>query len=293
MTITEVTSQLIDLAIKEDVGVGDLTSESLVPKDVESSAVLLAKQDMLICGLEIAREVFRRIDDRIVFEDVFTDGTSVGVGTVFARVSGPFREILTAERTVLNFLQRLSGIATHTARLVAIARTRGIKLFDTRKTTPGWRELEKYAVRVGGGFNHRMGLSDQVLVKNNHLDVLNSLVGGTSGGHRDMNDIIKRIREHVGAEMRVEVEVRSEDELRSALSAGVEVLLLDNMSPEMIKAMVSIVRGELGKERVFLEVSGGINEASLGTYLIEGIDAISLGMLTHSVQAVDISLHYA
>lgn len=286
--ITNAISRLIDLAIEEDVGTGDLTSQSLLSPSLEAHAVFIAKQDLMICGLETACEVFRRIDDNVVFETIFADGTKVSTGTIFARVSGPFSSILTAERTALNFLQRLSGIATQTARLVAIAQSSGIKLLDTRKTTPGWRELEKYAVRTGGGTNHRMGLYDQVLIKNNHLDALSC----------DIPKALERARANViqitkiqGT--KIEVEVRSESELRSALDAGAEALLLDNMSPGQIEKMVNIVRTELGKKNVFLEISGGISETTLESYLIPGIDAISLGMLTHSVKAVDISLHYA
>lgn len=281
--INSAVDQLIDLALQEDIGTGDLTGIALIPEDTVVTARFLAKQDLVVCGLDIAKLVFKKINDSLDFEIIFPDKTQIHPGEVFAEVRGRCRDILAGERVSLNFLQRLSGIATQASNLVNIARSHRISLLDTRKTTPGWRTLEKYAVHIGGGINHRMGLYDQILIKNNHLDVL----------HCNIETAMERARRFVrthNTEIKIQIEVRSESELRAALKSGAEVILLDNMSPNQIVEMVRITREELKKQHVFLEVSGGINETILSSYLIEGINAISLGMLTHSVRAADISL---
>lgn len=284
--ITDRVDCLIDMALAEDVGAGDLTSIALIPEDMGAKAAIISREELVICGNQMAREVFRRIDSRIEFEEIFSDGAAIGANTAFIRLSGPFRGILSGERVALNFLQRLSGISTQTARFVAKARPRGIKILDTRKTTPGWRDLEKYAVRTGGGVNHRFGLYDQVLIKNNHIDAL------AFHGECELGEVVERARKNVAPEIRVEVEVRSEKELRSAVAYGAEAILLDNMNPQMLRTMVHIVRSELNRSDIFLEASGGINEESLSDFLITGLDAISVGALTHSVRSVDISLRF-
>lgn len=295
-------SRLIDLAIEEDLGSGDVTSDALLSVELEQSAVLISREPLVICGHDVAARVFGKVDERIKYDAVFPDGAEIGANTVFGRIYGPSRSILGAERIVLNFLQRLSGIATQTARLVAIARPSGIKLLDTRKTTPGWRVLEKYAVKVGGGVNHRQGLYDAILIKNNHIDCLGGDVAQAVSlalAHISQTTPSRAGQESVKCEpgssggLPVEVEVRSEKELLSALNAGAKRLLLDNMPPAQIIRLTSLVRSQLKMTDVFLEVSGGINEGNLRDYLIPGIDAISLGALTHSVRAADISLRYS
>lgn len=281
--IGEISRSLVELAIAEDIGAGDLTGNALIADDQMARATIVAREKLIVCGQEIASMVFREIDARVFYQSVFDDGAEVGTDVVFAKIAGPLRSILSGERTALNFLQRLSGVATCSAELSIISRRKGIKLYDTRKTTPGWRELEKYAVRTGGGANHRIGLFDAVLIKNNHVDAL-------PGG---IPEAVAKALAYVSPEVRVQVEVRSETELRQAIEAGAREVLLDNMAPEDIRKMVQIVRAELGRKDVFLEVSGGIDRHNLESYLVEGIDGISMGALTHSVRSVDISLRIA
>jgi len=264
---------LIEQALKEDVGPGDVTTRAVIPPDVRGKGAILVKAHGVICGLQVAAEVFRAVDERISFRPRVREGEPVQPGDVVAEVEGPLRGILTAERTALNFLARLSGIATLTARFVdAVAPYRAV-ILDTRKTTPGWRVLEKYAVRCGGGRNHRMGLYDMVLIKDNHIAACGSI-----------SEAVRRVRA-AGVGVPVEVEVKNLDELREALKLGVDRILLDNFSVEDIAEAVKIAEG-----RVPLEASGGVTLDNVAAIAATGVDYISVGALTHSAPALDLSL---
>ena len=264
---------LIEQALREDVGPGDVTTRAVIPPDVRGKGAILVKAHGVICGLQVAAEVFRAVDERISFRPRVREGEPVQPGDVVAEVEGPLRGILTAERTALNFLARLSGIATLTARFVdAVAPYRAV-ILDTRKTTPGWRVLEKYAVRCGGGRNHRMGLYDMVLIKDNHIAACGSI-----------SEAVRRVRA-AGVGVPVEVEVKDLDELREALKLGVDRILLDNFSVEDIAEAVKIAEG-----RVPLEASGGVTLDNVAAIAATGVDYISVGALTHSAPALDLSL---
>jgi nicotinate-nucleotide pyrophosphorylase (carboxylating) len=266
--------KLIDLALEEDIGSGDITTEHLVDAQAKGQGIIVAKEDLVIAGLDLARRVFQRIDADLVLTSAFTDGDRVHKGDIAAALSGRLATLLTGERTALNFLQRLSGIATLTRDYVDRLADKNVKLLDTRKTTPGWRELEKWAVRVGGGTNHRMGLYDAVLIKDNHIVAAGSI-----------SEAVKRVKVKVPPGTTIEVETVDLDQVREAMDAGADIIMLDNMSTEMIKAAVSLVDG-----RAKLEVSGGITHERLAQLADTGIDYISSGALTHSARAVDLSM---
>ncbi len=264
---------LIDRALREDIGPGDVTTGATVPAGARGRGAIVAKAHGVICGLPVASAVFRAVDEGISLSPRARDGEPVQPGDVVAVVEGSLRGILTAERTALNFLARLSGIATLTARFVeAVAPYRAV-ILDTRKTTPGWRYLEKYAVRCGGGRNHRMGLYDMVLIKDNHIAVCGSIT-----------EAVRRVRT-AGAALPVEVEVRNLEELREALELGVDRILLDNFAVEEIAEAVRIAAG-----RVPLEASGGVTLENVAEIAATGVDYISVGALTHSAPALDLSL---
>ena len=266
---------LVRRALEEDLGdAGDLTSQTLI----EASAVGVARFEFrepgIVAGLMVAREVCLQVDPRIEFQELAADGDRVEAMAVVARVKGPVSSLLTAERVALNFLGRMCGIATLTRRYVdAIAGT-GTKVVCTRKTTPTLRALEKYSVRMGGGQNHRFGLYDGILIKDNHIAALGSI-----------NAAIKRAKERAGHMVMIEAEVTSLNMLREALDAGAQVVLLDNMSPEQIKDCVAIAKG-----RATTEASGGIRLDNIRQYAEAGVDRISVGRLTHSAACHDISL---
>jgi len=264
---------LIELALAEDVGSGDLTTESTVPEGRSGQAAIVAKAHGVLAGLPVAAEVFRRVDARIGFETLALDGEPVAPGDVVARLQGPLPGILTAERTALNFLARLSGIATTTARFVdAVAPYKAV-ILDTRKTTPGWRLLEKYAVRCGGGRNHRLGLYDMVLIKDNHIAACGSI-----------SEAVRRVRA-AGGEVPIEVEVRTLEELEEALGLGVDRILLDNMDLATLREAVHLAGG-----KVPLEASGGITLENVAQVAACEVDFISVGAITHSAPALDLSL---
>jgi nicotinate-nucleotide pyrophosphorylase (carboxylating) len=266
----------IEAALREDMPEGDITSESIVPAGAVSEALLLAKEDGVLAGLTVARRVFEIVDPRVEFRGECPDGTAFRKGDVLARIKGPTVSLLKAERTALNFLQRLSGIATATRRFVdAVAGTKA-RIFDTRKTTPGLRLLEKYAVRMGGGTNHRLGLSDMVLIKDNHLRYVGSIT-----------EAVRRARARVSAGVKVEVEVTTVDEAREALAAPADIIMLDNMPLEGMKAAVALDAG-----RVPLEASGKVTLERVREIAATGVDYISVGALTHSSPALDISLEF-
>jgi len=271
------TRELIALALREDLGeLGDVTTNSLIPEGEMGIGHFLAKEEFVLCGLQVVEEIFSILEPSAKIEFKQRDGSILLPGETFGRIECSLRTLLIGERTALNFIQRLSGIATNVSKLVAITNSK-ITLLDTRKTTPGHRQLEKYAVKVGGGQNHRFGLFDLVMIKNNHIDA----IGG------DVAKAIKLARQGAPKGIKVEVEVRNLEELHSAISESPEIIMLDNMSPTEVKECVAICRST--KPEIKLEISGGINELSLPTYLDTGADFISLGSLTHSVKSADIS----
>jgi nicotinate-nucleotide pyrophosphorylase (carboxylating) len=268
---------LVRVALLEDLGrAGDITTDAIVPSDAHASTALVARQPGLVAGLDLARLAFRLIDASIVVGIERPDGSRLSPGDVIATVAGPARGILTAERVALNFLCHLSGIATATASIVEAVRGHRARITCTRKTTPGLRAVQKYALRVGGGANHRFGLDDAVLIKDNHI--------AAAGG---IKSAIERVRGAVGHLVKVEVEVDALAQLEEALAAGVDAVLLDNMTPEDLRRAVAMVGG-----RAITEASGRITPATAPAIAATGVDLISIGWLTHSVTALDVGLDY-
>lgn len=265
---------LIDLAFEEDIGIGDITTEATVPPTQEGVGTLLAKSDGIVAGLPVAERVFAKLDETVLFRALVNDGDAVKVGTPIAEVQGSAKTILMGERTALNFLQRLSGIATLTAQFVTAVAGYDTKIVDTRKTAAGWRAVQKYAVHVGGAQNHRFGLYDGVLIKDNHIVA----AGGIANA-------VQRARQVVPHTAKIEVEVETLDQVDEALKAGTDILLLDNMSPSMMKSVVHEV-GDLA----VTEASGGITLKQVTTVAATGVNLISVGALTHSAMPMDISL---
>jgi nicotinate-nucleotide pyrophosphorylase (carboxylating) len=268
---------LIDLAISEDMGSGDVTTDPLPHPDRLAAGRIVAKEPLVIAGLDIAKRVFEKLDKNSSFSSLHTEGSLATSGQVIAEVKGSIRALLIGERTALNFLQRLCGIATHVRRLTDMVGAKPIRLVDTRKTIPGWRVLEKYAVRVGGAHNHRMGLYDGVLIKDNHI----AAFGGISNA-------ILRVRNSVSHLMKIEIEVSNFEELNEALEAGADIIMLDNMNIDEIKSAIGLING-----RAIVEVSGRISRENLGLIADAGVDIISMGALTHSAVFVDISMKIA
>jgi nicotinate-nucleotide pyrophosphorylase (carboxylating) len=271
--------EAVNTALDEDIGRGDITSRSIVRPGTRARGSFLAKQEIVLAGLEVADAAFSAFDHTLQIESAVGDGEVIPAGKVFARVTGEAQTLLASERVALNFLQHLSGIATVTRRYVeAIDGTNAI-IVDTRKTMPGLRLLEKYAVTVGGGRNHRLGLDDGVLIKDNHI----ALAGSPS-------EAVRRAREVVGHLHKIEVEVATLDQVREALKIKADILLLDNMSPDTVRQAVEIVReAEPDEKRTLLEASGGITIDNVRDYAEAGVDLISIGALTHSAPSVDIS----
>jgi nicotinate-nucleotide pyrophosphorylase (carboxylating) len=271
-------------ALNEDIGSGDVTSASFIPADARAEAHFVAKENLILCGLPVAELVFRELDHDSGLLASARDGDRVKKGAAFASITGNARAVLAAERTALNFLQRMSGIATLTGRYVEQVRPTAALIYDTRKTVPGLRILEKYAVRVGGGRNHRMGLYDQILLKDNHMAVLNGL------GFEVFQMVEALDRDSAP---RVEIEVTSVDDAVRALEAGADIVMLDNMTlEEMRKAVHEVSRraAEAGVPVPALEASGGVTLERVADIAAAGVHRISIGELTHSVRAVDISL---
>ncbi len=269
---------IIDIALEEDTGQGDVTSEALIPPDLTGKATLLVKEKGVLAGIEVAQRVFQRVDPATKFNILLKDGAAIKPGDTAAAITGTIISMLKAERTALNFLQRLSGIATLTAQYVAEVKGSDAKIYDTRKTTPGLRLLEKYAVRMGGGQNHRLHLGDAVLIKDNHIAALRAM--GMS-----LKDIIAKARKNAPAGMTIEVEVTNTQEAAEALKAGADIIMLDNMS---VNDMQKVVKSVAGKAK--LEASGKITLANVREVALTGVDIISIGALTHSYKALDISL---
>ncbi|MBI3884145.1 MAG: carboxylating nicotinate-nucleotide diphosphorylase [Opitutae bacterium] len=272
--LTPRTDHLIDLALDEDAGLGDVTSRAIFPARHRSRAVIDAKQDLVVCGLEVAARVFARVDPALKTKLLARDGDRVKKGAIVLRVEGPTAALLTAERTALNFIQRLSGIATQARRYADAVKGTGVRIVDTRKTTPGFRALEKYAVRTGGCFNHRASLGEHVLIKDNHIAAAGSLTKAVQ--------LCRAAAPHL---TKIEVEAKSLAEVREALRAGAEVILLDNMTPDQVRAAVAVIAGA-----ALVEVSGGVRFETLRDYALPGVDVISIGALTHSAVAADLSL---
>jgi len=273
---TVVLRALVERALEEDLGSGDITTRLTIPEGQPARGSFMAKADLVVAGLPVAAEAFQVLDASSRYEPAVEESAEVRAGTKLATVEGSAAALLAGERVALNFLQRLCGIATLTRQLKSCLAGLPVALLDTRKTTPGLRTLEKYAVRVGGGENHRLRLDDGILIKNNHLRL--------AGGVRAAVERAFRLRPTLAPQWPIEVEVRSLAELRDALDAGAEAVLLDNMTPDEVRECVKAAAG-----RARLEVSGGINAANLRTYAETGVDAISVGALTHSASAADIN----
>ncbi len=267
---------LIDLALEEDAAFGDVTSQSIFPRDHHSRANILARENMVICGLEVAKRVFHRIDPALNVQHDASDGDQVSKGSSVLRIEGPTISLLMAERTALNFLQRLSGIASLSRQYADAAEkaNTGVRIVDTRKTTPGWRALEKYAVRCGGCVNHRSSLGEHVLIKENHI-----MAAGT------LTKAVELARKHAPHCAKIEVETESLDQVSEALEAGAEVIMLDNMSPQQIQQAIDLVN-----KAAIIEISGGVTLKSIPEYALPGVDVISVGALTHSAPAADFSM---
>ncbi len=273
-----VLDKIVTAAILEDLGWGDVTTEILIPPGLKAQGSFLMKSDGVLAGMDVARAVFLKVDPGLDFAALKDDGAAVKKGEVIGNIGGRAASILKAERTALNFLQRLSGTATMTARFVEIVAGLGTRIAETRKTTPGLRYLEKYAVRVGGGINHRHHLGDGILIKDNHLAAA-KLAGLT------LSEVIKKAKQMSPHTLKVEVEVTSVADAVTAAEARADIILLDNMSPAEMKKAVRAVAG-----RAMLEASGGINLENARAIAETGVDIMSVGALTHSARALDISL---
>ena len=268
----------IDLALNEDTAYGDITSEALIPSDMSGKAELLVKEKGVLAGIEVAGRVFQHVDPSLAVDIFIRDGKAIDTGDIAGTITGSVISILKAERVALNFLQRLSGIASTTAKYVAEVNGLPVTILDTRKTTPGLRTLEKYAVRMGGGHNHRLHLGDGVLIKDNHIAALRAM-------GMNFKDIITKTRQNVPEDATIEIEVTNTREALDALKAGADTVMLDNMTPNEMRQVVNLVAGQAQ-----IEASGGVTLESVHQIAMTGVDCISIGALTHSYTALDISL---
>jgi nicotinate-nucleotide pyrophosphorylase (carboxylating) len=267
-------TQFVEAALQEDIRSGDITTNSLIPANAQATALMRFRESGIVCGIGAAKSTFRLLDENIDLKVLLEDGAAVNAGEVALEIRGNARAILTAERVSLNIVQHLSGIASATAQYVKETEGTKARIVDTRKTTPGLRLLEKYAVRCGGGHNHRYALDDMILIKDNHI----ALCGG-------IKNAVSRARENVGHSVKIEVECDTLDQVREALQAGAELILLDNMPPATLREAVEIVGG-----KALCEASGGINLQTVRGVAQSGVDIISAGALTHSVRALDVGL---
>jgi nicotinate-nucleotide pyrophosphorylase (carboxylating) len=272
--------QIVRASLEEDVGTGDVTTLATVPAGARAKAFMVAREPLVVCGLSLAEETFRQVSPEIGLAAAAADGQRVTTGDVLLAIEGPARAILTGERVALNFIQRLSGVATLTAHFVEAVRGLEAKILDTRKTTPGWRQLEKYAVQCGGGVNYRIGLFDQVLIKDNHLAALRGEKPSAIAA------AVRRAREQF-PKLTVEVEADTLEQVEQACAAGADIVLLDNMSNKDLRAAVGLVA-----KRARTEASGGVSLATVRSIAETGVDYISVGALTHSAPAVDIALDF-
>lgn len=271
--LLEAISPIIDAGLNEDVNTGDLTTDLLIPADTQTTAIMIAKADGVIAGLPVAEAVFKKLDPKVKFTCHINDGSRVKYGDLICTIVGTYRALLTGERLALNFLQRMSGIATETSKYVDAVKGTKTEILDTRKTVPGLRLLDKYAVKAGGGTNHRIGLYDMVMIKDNHI----SVAGGISNA-------VKAIKPNIGENIKIEVETTTIDEVQEALNAGADIIMLDNMNNETMKIAVGIIAG-----RAKVEASGNMTLERVKEVAATGVDFISIGALTHSVIALDIS----
>lgn len=278
MRITSDTELLIDRALLEDTIIGDPTTEVLIPADLKGNAVIVAEANGILAGIDVALAVFERFDATMATKRLIQDGFNISPGSRIAELEGSMSSILTAERTALNFVRKLSGIATDTRKYVDTVSGYTARIVDTRKTTPGLRSLEKYAVRMGGGLNHRQNLGDGILIKDNHIQAL-------QGQGVNISDLIRKAQNKASHTIKIEVEVENIQQAEEALEAGVEILLLDNMSTESMKEAVALCKG-----RAITEASGGITLSRVKEVASTGVNLISIGALTHSSSAIDIGL---
>jgi nicotinate-nucleotide pyrophosphorylase (carboxylating) len=268
------TQHLIEIALKEDIGPGDITTDNLIDPQLKGKGIIIAKEALVVAGLNVAKQVFQFLDSEVIFSSEYDDGDFLKKGDTLANVDGRLRALLSGERTALNFLQHLSGISTLVRSYMSELSDKNIRLVDTRKTTPGWRVLEKYAVRVGGAYNHRIGLYDGVLIKDNHI----AAFGG-------IKKAIDHIRTQISHLLKIEVEVSNLDQVKEALEANADVIMLDNMTIKQIKEATAFI-----DKRTVVELSGGITKGDLKSLADTGVDIISVGALTHSARCVDISM---
>ena len=264
---------IINHAFQEDIGNGDITTNNIVPENKLASASMTAKADGIIAGIDIAEMVFRKLDKNLEWNPKIKDGDSVKKGDVILEIKGTFRALLTGERLALNLMQRMSGIATETAKYVAETKGSKVKILDTRKTVPGLRTFDKYAVKMGGGTNHRIGLYDMVMIKDNHIKMAGTITAA-----------VNQVRKSIPSEIKVEVETTNLQEVEEAVNAGADIIMLDNMSNELMCEAVDLING-----KALIEASGNMNLERISGVAKTGVDFISVGALTHSVIALDIS----
>lgn len=276
----ETWTDLVSSAMTEDIGAGDATSESIVDDTLRATAEMRARESMTICGVRVVEFIFRLMDSGVHVDLALRDGDSAREGDTILRVEGKARAILTAERVALNFIQHLSGIATKTRHFVSLIEGSPVQLLDTRKTTPGFRLLEKYAVKCGGGTNHRIGLFDMVMIKDNHLQALSQI------SDNPIQLGVERAREKF-PDLKIEVEADELDQVKKAVDAGADIILLDNMSIDQMTSAVSLCKG-----KAKTEASGGITDETIAAIAKTGVDYISVGALTHSARNVDIGLDF-
>ena len=266
--------KIIEQALLEDIGTGDITTESIIPSNLKAKGIIKTSEEGVVAGLDIACLVFQKLDSEIIFQEKTKDGTKVARGKELAEITGSARTILKGERVALNFLQRMSGIATITSKFCQEVKDFPVRIVDTRKTTPGLRILEKYAVHMGGGYNHRFGLYDAVLIKDNHIAV--------AGG---IKSAVNSVRKQISHTVKIEVEVENLSQLQEALKVQVDIIMLDNMDLETMKEAVKMVKG-----KALIEASGEITLEKVRKIAQTGVDLISIGALTHSVKSLDISM---
>lgn len=271
----EAIDPIIQYALDEDIGAGDITTDSVIPVNMTAKATIVAKDGGVVAGLPVAERVFKKLSEDIVWNALVNDGDCVKKGELLAKVKGPFRALLAGERLALNFLQRMSGIASATSKYVEAVKEFSVEILDTRKTVPGVRLLDKYAVNAGGGTNHRLGLYDMVMVKDNHIKI--------AGG---IKNAVEEIRRNIPQGIKIEVETTGTAEVREALEAGVDIIMLDNMDNETMAGCVREIDG-----RAKVEASGNMNLARVKEVAATGVDYISIGAITHSVIALDISMN--
>ena len=281
MIINEQVQKLIAMSLREDIGDGDHSSLSCIKTDEMGEMKLLVKEDGILCGVDVAREVIRQVDEKIEMEQYMQDGDPIKKGDIVFKLTGPACSMLTAERNILNFMQRMSGIATTTHQYVEMVKDTGVTLLDTRKTTPNMRIFEKYAVKVGGATNHRFGLFDMMMLKDNHIDF--------AGGIENAIDAANQYQKDNGLNLKIEIETRNLDDVKRVMAhGGVHRIMFDNFTPEQIVEGVKIVN-----HRYETEASGGIVKETLRDYAVTGVDFVSIGAFTHHIASLDLSLKFS